>query len=135
MAKKQKASPYDSSAGRGTGDYLAQPAQTVVEQEIPVRAMPMPGAAKGMASSPPDSTLFGAVLATLFCFAPFGVLAIIYALQVRPRWKRGDESGARRSAEMAEKLTFASVGIFVILLAIGAVWYVVYWFIGPRTRP
>ena len=136
MARKQKASPYDSSAGRGTGGYLAKPDAEETEPASPIRSLAMPGppSQKQYQAGPPDSTLLGAILVTLFCFWPLGIFAIIYALQVRPRWKRGDEAGAKRSAAMAEKLTFASVGIFVLLAFFGAIGYGIYWFFGPRNR-
>src|SRR5262245_40539141 len=122
MAKKQKQSPYDSSSGAGTGDYLEGSPGTDIERAGPVRAMPGPTAADAFVEEAPHSSMLAAVLATLFCFFPLGLVAIIYALQVRPRWKRGDESGARHAAEMAEKLSFAAVGVTVILLVCGAIY-------------
>src|SRR4051794_29736864 len=107
MARKPKTSPYDNAAGRGTGDYLAQSPSADIERVNTGRAVP-PGAATGtrVDDRPPDSTMLGAFLSMLFCFPPLGLFAVIYALQVRPRWKRGDEAGAKHSAQMAEKLTF-----------------------------
>ncbi len=94
----------------------------------------MPAADKPSKDPPPNSSLAGAILATLFCFWPLGILAIIYALQVRPRWKRGDETGARHSAEMAEKFTFAAAGVFVIVFVLTLIFGGFYWFFGPRHR-
>jgi hypothetical protein len=136
MARKPKASPYDDSAGRGTGDYLAPKTNTAIEPlaNPSSKSAPMKVGHKALESTPPDSSLFGAVLATFFCFAPLGILAILYALRVRPRWKRGDEAGAKHAAEMAEKLTFAAVGLFVIVFVCGVIGYGIYWFFGPRAK-
>ena len=125
---KSKPSPYDDSAGRGTGDYLAQAPSTKVERVSGPGSMSI--GKKELLATQPDSSLVGALLATLFCFPPLGIFAIIYALQVRYRWKRGNEAGAKHAAAMAEKLTFASVGLFVIIFGIGLVVYVFYWFFG-----
>jgi len=134
MARKKKVNPYEGSAGRGTGDYLASPTSTAIET-VSMPASTLKAGRKAVRPPPPDSSMLGAVLATFFCFWPLGVIAIIWALRVRPRWKRGDEDGARHAAEMAEKFTFAAVGLFVILFAIGIVVYAIYWFTGPRTKP
>lgn len=134
MARKNRQSPYDSSAGAGTGDYLAQSPGASMERAAAVRAMPGPPGKQGFVEGPPSSTLFGAVVVTVFCFFPLGLFAVIYALQVRPRWKRGDETGARHAAEMAEKFTFAAVGMAVIIVAIGALYYLGYWFFVLRNQ-
>ncbi|MBI2704343.1 MAG: CD225/dispanin family protein [Actinobacteria bacterium] len=128
MARKHKQSPYDSSAGAGTGHYLTESPGASIERAGAVRAMPGPPGNQEAGLGPPSSTLFGAVVVTVFCFFPLGLFAVFYALQVRPRWKRGDESGARHAAQMAEKLTFAAVGMAVIVAVIAGLSYVVYWF-------
>src|SRR4051794_5607047 len=136
MARKPKASPYDDSAGRGTGDYLAPKSKTAIEPLAnPSQSGAMKVGHKDLQATAPDSSLLGAILATFFCFAPLGIVAILYALRVRPRWKRGDEAGAKHAAAMAEKLTFAAVGLFVIIFFFGVVGYGIYWFLGPRTKP
>lgn len=134
MARKQKASPYDDSAGRGTGGYLAPKSASVISSSSKQTGAMKVGH-KAVTENQPDSSLFGAILATLFCFWPLGLIGIFWALRVRPRWKRGDEAGAKHAAAMAEKFTFAAVGLFVIIFGITVIAYAVYWFVGPRTKP
>ena len=133
---KNQTSPYESEAGRGTGEYLTKRKGAEADGDAPVEPRPRVGyslqPAGAVQDDPPDSSLLGAVLVTLFCFLPFGLVAIAYALRVRPRWKRGDETGARHAAQMAERWTFAAVGLFVIVFVIAAIAAGVMYFVDGR---
>ena len=62
-----------------------------------------------------------AILVTLFCCFPCGVISIIYASKVSTRLSRGDEEGAyeaSRKAEMWVKISFWSILGFFILYAV-----------------
>lgn len=74
------------------------------------------------ADAPPRPSYVGPIVATLLC-VPFGLIAIVFALQTPIRWRRGDQAGSRRAAEQAEFWMYASVGAFVLLSFIyGMVW-------------
>lgn len=60
--------------------------------------------------SPPDNKLVKAILVTLFCCLPLGIVAIINAAQVNSKWALGDYDGARRYAAEADK--WANYGIY-----------------------
>ena len=45
---------------------------------------------------------------TLLACLPMGVVAIVYAAQVRERWDRGDLDGARRCSRLARRWIYAS---------------------------
>ena len=47
---------------------------------------------------PPDSGMVWAVLTTLFCCLPFGIVAIVYASKVNNLWMMGYYDGARAAA-------------------------------------
>lgn len=66
----------------------------------------------------PDSNLVGAILVTLFCCLPFGVVSIVYAAQVDSKWNAGDWNGARRAAQLAKSWGLAALitGVVVGLL-------------------
>lgn len=49
----------------------------------------------------PSTYLAWAVLATLCCCLPTGIVALIYSSKVSPLWLRGDYEGARRASERA----------------------------------
>lgn len=81
----------------------------------------------------PPSNLVGAVLVTLFCCLPFGIVAVVYALQVGPKFKSGDEQGAEHASDMSEKWMYASVGSSVLLFLAYIAYAVFQYFFGPKT--
>lgn len=50
----------------------------------------------------PDNYLVLAILATIFCCLPFGIVSVIFAGQVNPKWDGGDHAGAWRSSSQAK---------------------------------
>jgi hypothetical protein len=78
----------------------------------------------GYAGPPPNSYLVWAILATLFCCVPFGIVSIVFAAQVDSKWTAGDYYGAMDSSRKAKNwlIASASVGgavavIYLIILA------------------
>ena len=65
--------------------------------------------------------LVWAILATLFCCLPGGIVSIVYAAQVNSKIAAGDLAGARDSSDKAKKWAMWSAIAFVIV----AVLYVV----------
>lgn len=49
----------------------------------------------------PPTYLVWAVLSTLCCCLPTGIVALIYSSKVSPLWQRGDFEGSRRASERA----------------------------------
>ena len=88
----------------------------------PPAAAPPPAASGGM---PPQNYLVWAILTTIFCCLPFGVVSIVYAAQVNGKWAAGDVAGANASAAAAKKWAIVSgvVGI------VGAVLYLIFFVI------
>lgn len=65
----------------------------------------------------PDTHMVGAILITLFCCVPFGVVAIIKASQVSSCYSRGDYGGAVQSSNEAKKwIIWGIVSNFIIIL-------------------
>lgn len=52
---------------------------------------------------PPKSYLVEAILITVFCCMPFGIIAIVNASNVESRFKNGDYEGAVQSSKDAKK--------------------------------
>ena len=63
--------------------------------------------------------LVGSILATIFCCLPFGIPAIVYALQVNSRVAAGDYEGAMQASKKANMWMLISVAIGVALALIG----------------
>ena len=74
-----------------------------------------------------NNNLVWAILATLFCCLPTGIVAIVYAAQVDGRVSGGDIAGARESARNAATWSWVSFGlamivvvVYVLLIILGA---------------
>lgn len=66
----------------------------------------------------PDNHMVGAVLCTLFCFMPFGIVAIVKASNVDSAWAAGDYERAYLDSVSAKKWINRSVLISIIPLVI-----------------
>ncbi|MDI9914937.1 CD225/dispanin family protein [Rhodococcus sp. IEGM 1379] len=79
------------------------------------------------AGPPPDNNLVWAILVTVFCCLPLGIVAIVKSSQVNSLWAQGQFDAARKSADDAKKFALWSVGagvavavlyfVFVVALA------------------
>jgi hypothetical protein len=71
-----------------------------------------------------NSYLVPAILCTLFCCPPFGIVAIVYAAQVSGKLAGGDYAGAEDSANKARIWCWvsfgASIGVAVVYVALMA---------------
>lgn len=63
---------------------------------------------------PPPSYLAWAIISTLCCCMPFGIVAIIYASKVNSLWLRGDVSGAQKASQRAQLWTILAIVIGLI---------------------
>jgi len=76
------------------------------------------------ATEPPSNYLVWAILATIFCCLPLGIVAIVFSAQVNSKWNAGDYAGAQESSAKAKQWTIitAIVGVVVsVLYIIGVV--------------
>jgi hypothetical protein len=71
--------------------------------------------------------LVQAILVTLFCCLPLGIVSIVYAAQVNGKLAAGDVAGATQASQSAKKWAWISFGsglvvglIYVVLMVIGA---------------
>ncbi len=69
---------------------------------------------------PPDNNLVWAILTTVFCCLPLGIVAIIKSTQVSGLWAQGQFDAARKSADDAKKFSMwaAIAGVAVIVIYI-----------------
>ena len=73
-----------------------------------------------------------AIVATIFCFWPFGMIAIIMAASVRSRWARGDVDGANRASRAARAWSVAAVVVMFCLFTLFYVFAGMLWRMGQR---
>lgn len=69
---------------------------------------PVPPPPRGV--SPPNHLVW-AILATLFCCLPGGIVAIVYAAQVESKFNAGDLAGAQSASDNARLWSWVSFGV------------------------
>jgi Interferon-induced transmembrane protein len=83
-------------------------------------AAPPPSAAGSHPAVP--NHLVEAILATVCCCLPFGIVSIVYAAQVNSKLQAGDVAGARHASESAKTWAWIS---FALGIAGGAIYGIV----------
>lgn len=77
------------------------------------------GAPAAPAGAPPrehvPNYLVPAILTTLFCCLPFGIVAIVFAAQVNGKLQAGDYAGARAASGNAKMWSWISLGLGLAL--------------------
>lgn len=70
----------------------------------------------------PQSYMLSAVLVTLFCCIPFGIVSIVYAAQVDSKFSAGDYAGAQQASNSARSWYHAALvsGLVIIVISIAA---------------
>ena len=66
------------------------------------------------ATSDVQNYLIPAILATIFCCLPLGVVSIIFATQVNSKVASGDIAGAMEASKKAKMFMFLSIGLGVL---------------------
>ena len=79
------------------------------------------GTAAPVFAEPPkiQNYLMPAILITLCCCVPAGIVAIIYAAQVNSKLAAGDIAGARAASEKAKLFFWIALGLGLV---IGIIW-------------
>lgn len=69
-------------------------------------------------SEPPSNNLVWAILTTIFCCLPLGVVSIVFAAQVNSKWQAGDYAGAQDASRKAKQWAIwsAVAGVVVAVL-------------------
>jgi hypothetical protein len=84
---------------------------------------------------PPDNQLVPAILTTLFCCLPFGIVAIVKSSQVNQKWQVGDYQGAAQAAEEAKTWWKRSLIFGGIAIGLLIVFYIVVFIILAASVP
>ncbi|HTA66587.1 MAG TPA: CD225/dispanin family protein [Xanthomonadaceae bacterium] len=72
------------------------------------------------------NNLVWAILCTLFCCLPGGIVAIVYAAQVDGKVAAGDIAGAQASARNAATWCWVSAGCGIVLCVVYVCFYIFF---------
>jgi hypothetical protein len=72
----------------------------------------------------PKNYLVEAILATIFCCQPFGIISIIYAAQVNSKFAEGNYEGAAKASKNAKNWMIAEI-VSGLIVAISTVIFIV----------
>lgn len=67
---------------------------------------------------PPNNYLVWAILTTVLCCVPLGIVSIVKAAEVNGKWAQGDYAGAHASAAAAKKWALWGAGISAVGIAV-----------------
>ena len=70
---------------------------------------------------PPSNNLVWAILTTIFCCLPFGIVSIVQAAKVNGLWAQGQGAAAQAAAQSAKKWAIISAVLGVILIVISII--------------
>ena len=76
------------------------------------------------ATSEVQNYLIPAILSTVFCCLPLGVVSIIFATQVNSKVATGDVQGATEASRKAKMFMFLSIGGGVLIWIFVIIWIV-----------
>ena len=79
----------------------------------------------GQSMTPPDNYLVWAILSTVLCCLPLGIVSIVKSTQVNSLWAQGQPDQARAASEAAKKFAIWSAIAAVIVDVVIIVIYVV----------
>lgn len=68
--------------------------------------------------------LIPAIVATIFCCIPVGIVSIIFATQVNSKLAAGDTAGAMEASQKAKKFMFITIGAGLLVWIICIVLWV-----------
>ena len=80
------------------------------------------------------NNLVWAILSTLFCCLPAGIVSIVYAAQVNGKLAAGDIAGAQDSSAKAKKWAIWSAIAWVIMVVLYVLFFVVLGGIGAMSN-
>jgi hypothetical protein len=109
---------FGAPGGGWTGGQLGQYGQPQYGQ--PQYGAPQYGGPQyGQPTGPPPANyLVWAILSTLFCCLPLGVVSIVFAAQVNSKHAAGDVAGAMDSSKKAKKFAIWSAGVSLVLVVV-----------------
>lgn len=75
--------------------------------------------------TPPDNNLVWAILCTVLCCLPLGIVSIIKATKVKELWVMGDTIGAQKAADDAKKYAIWGAAAAAIVWVLYVIFFIV----------
>ena len=75
--------------------------------------------------TPPDNNLVWAILCTIFCCLPLGIVSIIKATKVKELWALGDTAGAQKAADEAKKWAIWGAAAAAIVWVLYIIFFII----------
>lgn len=117
-APAQQAPPVAPAAPVAPAGYAAPPAPPAPPagyQAQPGYAQPQPAyTSPAPAGQPVKSHLVMAILATIFCCLPFGIVGIVFASQVSSKLAAGDYVGAQKASKSAAMWSWIAIALGLV---------------------
>lgn len=111
-AQQPYGQPYPQQPGYPAAPAYGQPAYGVPGYGVP-------------AGPPPDNHLVWAILTTVLCCLPLGIVSIIKSTQVNTLWAQGQYDAARKASDDAKKWAMWSAIVSIVLTVIIVIIYVI----------
>jgi len=90
-------------------------------EPITTPAADVPPAPQFGPQAPVPNYLIPAILTTVFCCLPFGVVSIVYAAQVNGKVESGDRTGAVESSRKARMWAWISFGAGLVVIVLSLI--------------
>lgn len=98
-----------------TPPEVQMPPEMPMQQVVPIAPLsPIPPLPPSQRPEMPPTNMVWAIVSTLLCCMPAGVVAIIYASQVASKFYAGDVLGAKKASDRAAIWVIASVVLGIV---------------------
>lgn len=114
--------PAETAETMTADDVQAEPTTMATPPPIPVQepvqaAEQQPQQPQQMPAAPepcPPTNMVWAIISTVLCCLPMGIVAIVFATQVTNKYRQGDIEGAKRASETTAWLCIAAIVLGII---------------------
>jgi Interferon-induced transmembrane protein len=115
---------YPQGPYEGSPEWQGQPQPGWQGQPPPGYPAPQPG---WPAQREPDNYLVWAILVTVLCCLPFGIVSIVYSTKVSGLWTQGRYAEAQSAADSAKKWAIIGAITGVAASVIGVIlWFAMF---------
>lgn len=74
-------------------------------------------------AQPPNNYLVWAILSTVLCCLPLGVVSIVFSTQVNSKWAMGDVAGAQDASKKAKQFALWALIVGVVVEIVVVIFY------------